>query len=295
MINKKKIIIIGGSGFVGSNIADYFTKKKFNVTIIDKQQPKFLNNIIKFINLDISNSLKVVDEIKKNDIVFYLADIADINAAKKNPLLTIRQHILNLTSILHHLRNCKIQRFVYGSSLYVYSPAGSIYRATKQSAEILIETLSQLYKLKYTFIRFGSLYGKGAQPWNGLNKFITQIISKKKVVYSGTGHEMREYINILDAARMSAEIAINKKFENKAVSISAQQSISVDHLFSLIFEIYGIKKKVKYLNKKNLDDHYGLTPYRYNPHSSIKVIPNSMKDLGEGILERINEIKKTTK
>ena len=224
-----------------------------------------------------------------------MADIADINQAKKNPMLTIRQNILNLTSILHHLRNSKIQRFIYGSSLYVYSPAGSIYRATKQSAEILIETLSQLYKLKFTFIRFGSLYGKRAQSWNGLNKFILQIISKKKVVYAGTGQEMREYINILDAAKMSAEIAINKKYENKAVSISAQQSITVDHLFSLIFEICGVKKKIKYLNKKNSDDHYGLIPYRYQPAPSTKLTSLSMKDLGEGILDVINEINQSTK
>lgn len=290
MINKNKIVIIGGAGFVGSNIADYFIKQKFNVTVIDKKKPNFLNEKIKFVNLDISNSLKVVGEIKKNDIVFYLADIADINEAKKNPMLTIRQNVLNLTSILHHLRNCNIRRFIYGSSLYVYSTAGSIYRATKQSAEILVETLSELYGLKYTFIRFGSLYGKRAQSWNGLNKFISQIISKKKVVYSGTGKELREYINISDAAKMSAEVALDKKFENKAVTIAAQQSISVDHLFSLIFEIYGTKKKVKYLNRNNLDDHYGLTPYRYQPKPSTKLISNSMKDLGEGILDIIDDM-----
>jgi UDP-glucose 4-epimerase len=290
MINKNKIVIIGGAGFVGSNIADYFIKQKFNVTVIDKKKPNFLNEKIKFVNLDISNSLKVVGEIKKNDIVFYLADIADINEAKKNPMLTIRQNVLNLTSILHHLRNCNIRRFIYGSSLYVYSTAGSIYRATKQSAEILVETLSELYGLKYTFIRFGSLYGKRAQSWNGLNKFISQIISKKKVVYSGTGKELREYINISDAAKMSDEVALDKKFENKAVTIAAQQSISVDHLFSLIFEIYGTKKKVKYLNRNNLDDHYGLTPYRYQPKPSTKLISNSMKDLGEGILDIIDDM-----
>lgn len=296
-MKKKKIniVIIGGSGFIGSNIADYFAKEKFNVKVIDKKKINFSSEKIKYLNIDVSNASKVANEIKKEDIVFYLADIADINEAKKNPMLTIRQNILNLTSILHCLRNSKIQRFIYGSSLYVYSPAGSVYRATKQSAEILIETLSELYKLNYTFIRFGSIYGKRAQSWNGLNKFISQIISKKKVVYGGTGQEMREYINVSDAAKISFEIAMNKKFENKAVSISAQQAITVDHLFSLIFEIYGIKKKVTYLNKKNLDDHYGFTPYRYYPASSVKIVPNSTKDLGEGILEIINEINKTNK
>ena len=181
-MKKKKIniVIIGGSGFIGSNIADYFAKEKFNVKVIDKKKINFSSEKIKYLNIDVSNASKVANEIKKEDIVFYLADIADINEAKKNPMLTIRQNILNLTSIIHCLRNSKIQCYIYGSSLYVYSPAGSVYRATKQSAEILIETLSELYKLNYTFIRFGSIYGKRAQSWNGLNKFISQIISKKK-------------------------------------------------------------------------------------------------------------------
>jgi UDP-glucose 4-epimerase len=195
MKNKKKnIVIIGGAGFIGSNVADYFVKKNFNVKIIDKRKINFSSDKIRFVNIDISNSSNVASEIKKDDIVFYLADIADIKEAKKNPMLTIRQNILNLTSILNDLRNSKIHRFIYGSTLYVYSPAGSIYRATKQSAEILIETLSQLYKLKYTFIRFGSLYGKRAQPWNGLNRFILQIITKKK---SNTKKEIHKFQGLL--------------------------------------------------------------------------------------------------
>jgi hypothetical protein len=47
---------------------------------------------------------------------------------------------------------------------------------------------------------------------------------------------------------------------------------------------------VKYLNRNNLDDHYGLTPYRYQPKPSTKLISNSMKDLGEGILDIIDDM-----
>lgn len=292
MIKKFRIIIVGGAGFVGLNIAKFFLKKNYNVTIIDKKKIHLNFKNLQYINCDIESIEKIERVIEKDDIIFYFADIADINEAKLKPMLTIRQNILNLSTFLDSIKHKKIKRFIYGSSLYVYSSCGSIYRATKQSAEILIETFSDLYNLNFTFVRFGSLYGKGSQSWNGMNKFISQVINKGYIEYSGNGKEVREYINIEDAARMSAEIAMDKKFNNKAVCLSAQQSITIDQLFTLIFEIFGKKKKIKYLNKKNLDDHYGFTPYRYHPKPSTKIISNSMKDLGEGILETISEIKK---
>lgn len=292
-MRKSNIIIIGGSGFIGSNVARYFAEvENKNVIIIDKVKTKLSGKNINFVNSDISNLKKINSYIKDHDIIFYFADIADIAEAKLNPMLTIKQNILNLSSFLNNIKNIKVKRFIYGSSLYVYSTQGSIYRATKQSAEILIETFSNLFGIKYTFVRFGSLYGEGAQKWNGVNKFILQAIQKGIIQYSGSGKEVREYINIKDAAKLTAEIARNKTYENSAVSLSAQQSITVDQLFTLIFEILGKVKRVKFLNKKNKDDHYGFTPYRYMPKPSTKLISNSMKDLGEGILEVINEFKK---
>ena len=59
-------------------------------------------------------------------------------------------------------------------------------------------------------------------------------------------------------------------------------------LFDLIFEICGKKKKVKYLNKINSDDHYGYSPYRFIPEDSIKINSNQSIDLGEGILRLLN-------
>ena len=90
-------------------------------------------------------------------------------------------------------------------------------------------------------------------------------------------------MHVKDAAKLSVKIIEDKISEN-AVSILGQKSITVDQLFDLLFEISGKKKKIKYLNKINSDDHYGFSPYRYIPESSTKLISNQSIDLGEGIL-----------
>lgn len=280
---KKNILIIGGSGFLGSHVSDEFSKKNYKVTIIDKKKSKYLNKNQKFINLDLENIKKLSEEIKKFDIIYYFADIADIQESKKNYMSTINQNLIILTEILKLIVNSKVKNFVYASSLYVFSEAGSFYRATKQCAEILIKEFSKVGNFSYKFVRYGSLYGERAQEWNGISKFISQIKVKGAVTYQGNGKEVRDYVHVKDAAKLSVKIIEDKIHEN-AVSILGQKSITVDQLFDLLFEISGKKKKVKYLNKINSDDHYGFSPYRYIPENSIKLTSNKSIDLGEGIL-----------
>ena len=280
---KKNILIIGGSGFLGSHVSDEFSKKNYKVTIVDKKKSKYISKNQKFINLDLKNIKRLSEEIKKFDIIYYFADIADIQESKKNYMSTINQNLIILTEILKLIVNSKVKNFVYASSLYVFSEAGSFYRATKQCAEILIKEFSKVGNFSYKFVRYGSLYGERAQEWNGISKFISQIKVKGAVTYQGNGKEVRDYVHVKDAAKLSVKIIEDKIHEN-AVSILGQKSITVDQLFDLLFEISGKKKKVKYLNKINSDDHYGFSPYRYIPENSIKLTSNKSIDLGEGIL-----------
>ncbi len=280
---KKKILVIGGSGFLGSHVADELSLKNYDVAIFDKKKPKFINKKVKLYVGDINNKKLLTKAIKYSDTIFHFADIADISESKLHYMKTINQNIMGLIDILDICKKSKIKSFIYASSLYVYSDSGSFYRASKQCAEILIKEFSKVGNFKYKFVRYGSLYGERAQKWNGISKFINQINEKGIVTYQGNGNEVRDYVHVKDAAKLSVKIIEDKISEN-AVSILGQKSITVDQLFDLLFEISGKKKNIKYLNKINSDDHYGFSPYRYIPESSTKLISNQSIDLGEGIL-----------
>jgi UDP-glucose 4-epimerase len=284
---KKKVLVLGGSGFLGSHVAEELSYTNYDVTILDKKRAKFTNKKIKFLIADINNKKILTKAVKNCDVIFYFVDIADISESKLDYMKTINQNIIGLVDILEMCKNYKVKDFIYASSLYVYSDAGSFYRASKQCAEILIKEFSKVSKLNYKLLRYGSLYGKRAQEWNGIQKFINQIIYKGEIVYKGNGKEIRDYINVRDAARLTASI-LTKKIKNNAISIFGQKSITVDQLLDLMFEIYGKKKKVKYLNKIDADDHYGFSPYRFIPEEGIKLTSNTNIDLGEGILRLFN-------
>ena len=173
--------------------------------------------------------------------------------------------------------------------MYVHSDKGSFYSASKKSAEIFINTYAEEYGIEYTLLRYGSIYGPRSQGWNGIKKFARQILRDDVFEYGGDGSEMREYIHVTDAARLSVEI-LKKKYINSALTITGQQLFNVDQLASILFEIAGKKKKVKFNSLSDKNDHYGKTPYRLDFKKSMKLVPTEFVDLGQGLLEVMEEV-----
>ena len=188
----------------------------------------------------------------------------------------------------------RIERLVFASTMYVYSPYGSFYRATKQSSESIIEVYSEESGLKYSLLRYGSLYGPRAQEWNGLRGYVEQVMKKGTLDYRGTGKEKREYIHVLDAAKLTADI-LDDKYINKAITVTGHQVTQSEEMINLIFEIAGKQKSVFY-NEQNINpDHYVNTPYRFTPKIALKLVPEEFYDLGQGILEVMEDISNSKK
>ena len=285
----KKVLVIGGSGFMGSHTADELSKSGYSVVIYDRFSSPWLRDDQEMIVGDFEDLIKLESAMKDVSIVYHFAGLADIGESKKFPYKTIESNVMGLTKVLEIAVKSSVKRFVFASTMYVYSIHGSFYRASKQAAEIIIEAYAEEFGIEYTFLRYGSLYGPRAQNWNGIRRFIAQIINEGKLDYNGNGLEMREYIHVNDAARLSVEV-LDPKFANNAITITGQQLIRVDDLISIMFEIAGKERKVNYLGEKNISNHYGNTPYRYTPKSAKKIVPLEFVDLGQGLLDIIEEI-----
>ena len=74
----KRVLIIGGSGFLGSHIADIFTKKNYNVTIFDKIRSPWVKTKQKMIISNLSNAKKLEQAIRNSDLVYHFAAMSDI-------------------------------------------------------------------------------------------------------------------------------------------------------------------------------------------------------------------------
>ena len=182
-----------------------------------------------------------------------------------------------------------VKRFIYASTVYVHSREGGFYRCSKQASEAYVEEYQKIYGLDYTILRYGSLYGPRANETNGLYRVVKSALDHGVVRYEGDIDAMREYIHVDDAAKASID-AINSEFRNESVVLTGQEPMKVIDMLKMLAEILGLSiDKVEFVEEQYAG-HYIRTPYSYQPKLGRKYIPPMHVDLGQGLLQVINEL-----
>ncbi|CAN2040218.1 NAD-dependent epimerase [Candidatus Magnetomoraceae bacterium gMMP-15] len=277
-----KVVVFGGSGFLGSHVADALSDSGYKVTVFDIKSSPYLRQDQSMVIGDILAMDMVEQIVKEHDIVYHFAGIADITGCAKNPVDTVKYNILGTANILEACRNADIQRFMFASSAYVYSTYGYFYRTSKQACESLIEDYHNLYGLKYTCLRYGSLYGDRADERNSIYKILKQAIAKGKIVFHGVGDEIREFIHVQDAAQSSVK-ALKQEFENQCLMLTGTQVMRYSELLEMIKEMLHMEVSVEIVPSQN-KAHYKITPYNFSPKLGKKLVTNPHIDMGQGLL-----------
>ena len=283
-----KILVTGGSGFLGSHIADALSDAAHEVTIFDIRKSQYLRPDQKIIVGDILDQECLYKIVEDQEVVYHFAGIADIDECATRPVYTAKYNILGTVQLLEACRRAGIKRFVFASSAYVYSNSGSFYAASKQACETFIENFSELYGLKYTCLRYGSLYGKRADDRNSIYRLIKQAVQDGKIVYRGTGEEVREFIHVQDAAQISVAI-LQPGFENQHIILTGAEKMRYVELLEMIREMLGNKVEIEILPSER-KAHYKITPYNFSPKLGRKMVNNPHIDMGQGLLQCMAEI-----
>ena len=286
----KRICVVGGSGFLGSHVADQLSATGHEVVIYDRTPSPWLQSgqIMQVGDLLELDSLQ--DAVKDCDAVYNFAALADLNDALDKPIETIKINVLGNIHVLEACRQQGVERFLYASTVYVNSREGGFYRCSKQSAEHYVEEYQKVYGLDYTILRYGSLYGPRTSHSNGLYRIVKKALETGMLCYEGSPESLREYIHVVDAARASV-VALNEDFRNESVVLTGQEPMRVLDLLEMLGEILGLKNAVKF-TEGDQSGHYVRTPYAYQPKLGRKYVPPMHVDLGQGLLELISEVEK---
>lgn len=168
----KSALVIGGSGFLGSHVADALTDKSYGVKIFDQEASPYLQPNQEMILGDLLDQQALMEAAAGCDVVYNFAGLADIDEASNKPVDTIKLNVLGNTYALQAAVEAEVKQFIFASSLYVLSNTGSFYRASKQSAEHIVKAYHERYGLNYTVLRYGTLYGRRADKRNSIYRYL---------------------------------------------------------------------------------------------------------------------------
>lgn len=284
-------IVYGASGFLGSHVADALSTAGYRVRLFDRRPSPYQSGDQEMVIGDIMDFDQVIEAAKGTDVVYNFAAIADIDEAHDKPLATATINVLGNMHALEAARLAGARRFVFASTVYVYSESGSFYRASKQAAERFIETYHERYGLDYSILRYGSLYGRRADARNGIYRMLHEAVESHSITYRGTGEAIREYIHVEDAARMSVQV-LAPEFANRHLTLTGQERLRIKDVMTMISEIMPWKIALNF-DEGNAVHHYEVTPYAFQPRIGRKLVLNEHVDLGQGLLDCLRDIHKT--
>ena len=158
---------------------------------------------------------------------------------------------------------------------------------------MLIERYSSKFNLKYTIIRFGSLYGEKSNYFNTIKNLIKQGISKKKIIRNTRGNEIRNYIHIKDAVAICLNL-VSQKYNNKYFNLIGKEKKSMREVVKIIGKELGIKN-IKFKNNPNDYDHYIINPYTYKTRVGKIIKPKKPYKFKNSIRMLIREERKLLK
>jgi UDP-glucose 4-epimerase len=286
-----KAIVFGGSGFIGSHVADELSSRGHKVRIFDMKPSPYLREGQEMVVGDIFDADAVKKAMSGCEVAYNFAGLADLDSATTMPVDTIKNNILGNACILNACVDAKVKRFVYASSIYVYSSLGGFYRCSKQSSELYVEEYNRKYGLDFTILRYGTVYGPRSDDRNSIHRYLKQALATGKIVCESNGEEIREYVHVADAARLSVDI-LSEEFKNQHVIITGHHPIRFVDMLNTIKEMLGNKVAIELKPPSRNPDHYNITPYSFAPKLGRKLVSNYYTDLGQGLLECMEEISK---
>lgn len=281
-------VVFGASGFLGSHVADALSIAGYRVRLFDRIASPYKRDDQDMIIGDIMDLSQVTEAAQGANVVYNFAAIADIDEAHDKPLATATVNVLGNMHALEAARIAGVRRFVFASTIYVYSESGSFYRASKQAAERFIETYHERYGLDYSILRYGSLYGRRADARNGIYRMLHEAVERHSITYHGTGEAIREYIHVEDAARMSVQI-LAPEFANRHLILTGQERLRIKEVMTMISEIMPWHVDLHF-DEASAIHHYEITPYAFQPRIGHKLVLNEHVDLGQGLLDCLRDI-----
>jgi UDP-glucose 4-epimerase len=261
-----KVLVTGGSGFIGSHLVDVLIEKGMDVIIYDLERPRY-NQQCLYIRGDVNDRIRLLESTKSVDFIYHLAAEANVNRFYESPVYSNHITSVSTLNVLECARQNSVKRVLLASTEWIYGSmedGGSemiteeshyaqtpdhLYTSSKIAAELFCKNYKTLYGVNYTIIRYGIPFGERARAETVTPIFINKILNNEEITIHGTGSQTRQFIYVRDLAEGNA-VCIKPEAENRIFNINGREQISVMQIVKTLEEILNKKAKVKFIEDR---------------------------------------------
>jgi UDP-glucose 4-epimerase len=245
-----KVLVTGGSGFIGSHVVDRLIADGHQVRVFDMILPR--RDDVEYYQ----GSLLDLEQMRMGmagiDAVFHLAAVANVNAVFDEPIYSEAINTRGTINVLEAARVTGIKRVIYGGTTWVYSnvkesevfedtPLGApshLYTATKLVSEYYCRSYSELYDLPTTVLRYGIPYGPRARAATVGAIFVRKALAGEPLTIAGDGSQYRYFVYVEDLAEGNV-LALKPAARNQVYNLDGRERVSILEIAETVRKILG--------------------------------------------------------
>jgi UDP-glucose 4-epimerase len=284
-----KVLVTGGSGFIGSHVVDKLLDAGHEPRILDLV-PSPYHPEVETVLGDLGDPATVAQALEGCDAVLHLAAVADVDQVATDPALTDRVNTGGTQVLLEGAREAGIKRFVYASTIWVYGDAAGpealdedtplglpkhFYTATKIAGEMYTASYGELYDLEWTILRFGIPYGPRARPTAVVPAFTAKALAGQPLLIAGDGTQSRRFVYVEDLAE-GVVASLVPVAANRVYNLVGRENTSVRAIARAVRDVVGdvpiqhIEGRAGDLHGGNISGERAATELGWEPRTAFK-------------------------